>query len=235
MSWSKREMVISDGQKVSAQEPVIISASRSTDIPAFYSDWFLERLRAGYCNWVNPYNREVFRVSFEGTRMIVFWSKNPKPMMERLDELEALGFKNYYFQFTLNDYVREGLESNVPPVEERIETFKALAKRLGKERVIWRYDPLILSDDLTVDALLERIACIGRELRGSTEKLVFSFADILSYRKVNQEVQERQGPAQSVWLCDQQGHRYVQYLPASLQVLLCEFVRGCRSCQSQAA
>ena len=184
MSWSKREMVIGDGQKVSAQEPVIISASRSTDIPAFYSDWFLERLRAGYCNWVNPYNREVFWVSFEGTRMIVFWSKNPKPMMERLDELEALGFKNYYFQFTLNDYVREGLEKNVPPVEERIETFKALAKRLGKERVIWRYDPLILSDDLTVDALLERIACIGRELRGSTEKLVFSFADILDYRKV---------------------------------------------------
>ena len=165
-------------------KPVIVSASRSTDIPAFYADWFLERLRAGYCNWVNPFNREVFRVSFEDVRMIVFWSKNPKPMIERLDELEALGFKNYYFQFTLNDYVREGLEPNVPPVEERIETFKALAKRVGKERVIWRYDPLILSDDLTVDVLLERIARFGRELRDSTEKLVFSFADIQTYRKV---------------------------------------------------
>ena len=168
--------------------PVIVSASRSTDIPAFYADWFLERLRAGYCNWVNPFNRETYRVSFEDARMIVFWSKNPKPMLERLDELEALGFKNYYFQSTLNDYVREGLEPNVPPVEERIETFKALAKRIGKERVIWRYDPLILSDDLTVDALLERIACIGRELRGSTEKLVFSFADIHAYRKVDKNL-----------------------------------------------
>ena len=184
MSWSKREMVIGDGQKVYAQEPVIISASRSTDIPAFYADWFLERLRAGYCNWVNPFNREVFRVSFEDTRMIVFWSKNPKPMIGRLDDLEGMGFCNYYFQFTLNDYVCEGLEPNVPPVEDRLETFKALAKRIGKERVIWRYDPLILSGDLSVDVLLERIARIGKELRGSTEKLVFSFADVQAYRKV---------------------------------------------------
>lgn len=165
-------------------EPVILSASRSTDIPAFYADWFINRIRAGYCCWVNPFNREKFKVSFEKTRMIVFWSKNPKPMIERLDELEALGFRNYYFQFTLNDYVREGLEPNVLKVEERLETFKALAERIGKERVIWRYDPLILSDDLTVDVLLERIARIGKELRGSTEKLVFSFADVLDYRKV---------------------------------------------------
>ena len=165
-------------------EPVILSASRSTDIPAFYVDWFLERLKAGYCNWTNPFNREVFRVSFEDVRMIVFWSKNPKPMIGRLDDLEGMGFCNYYFQFTLNDYVCEGLEPNVPPVEDRLETFKALAKRIGKERVIWRYDPLILSVDLSVDVLLERIARIGKELRGSTEKLVLSFADVQAYRKV---------------------------------------------------
>lgn len=165
-------------------KPVIVSASRSTDIPAFYSEWLMERLRAGYCNWVNPFNREVFRVSFEDARMIVFWSKNPKPMIGRLDDLEGMGFCNYYFQFTLNDYVREGLEPNVPPVEDRLETFKALAKRIGKERVIWRYDPLILSGDLSVDVLLERIARIGKELRGSIEKLVFSFADVQAYRKV---------------------------------------------------
>ena len=75
--------------------PVIVSASRSTDIPAFYSEWLMERLRAGYCNWVNPFNREVFRVSFEDVRMIVFWSKNPKPMMGRFDDLEGMGFCNY--------------------------------------------------------------------------------------------------------------------------------------------
>lgn len=164
--------------------PVIVSASRSTDIPAFYSAWLMNRLKAGYCNWVNPFNRETYRVSFEDTRMIVFWSKNPKPMMDRIDDLEELGFHNYYFQFTLNDYVCEGLEPNVPPVGGRLETFKNLANRIGKERVIWRYDPLILSDDLSVDVLLERIARIGKELRGSTEKLVFSFADVQAYRKV---------------------------------------------------
>lgn len=90
------------------------------------------------------YNGSIREVSFDKTRMIVFWSKNPKPLLERLDEVEALGFRQYYFQFTLNDYVREGLEPNVPPVAERIDTFKRLADRIGKERVIWRFDPLML-------------------------------------------------------------------------------------------
>ena len=168
--------------------PVIVSASRSTDIPAFYADWFLERLKAGYSVWVNPFNQERYRVSFADTRMIVFWSKNPKPMLERLDEVESLGFRQYYFQFTLNDYVAEGLEPNVPPVAERIGTFKRLADRIGKERVIWRFDPLLLSGSLTVDVLLEKIASIGHELQGATEKLVFSFADIQAYRKVGKNL-----------------------------------------------
>lgn len=168
--------------------PVIMSASRSTDIPAFYADWFLERLKAGYSVWVNPFNQERYRVLFNDTRMIVFWSKNPKPMLERLDEVESLGFKQYYFQFTLNDYVTEGLEPNVPPVAERIDTFRHLARRIGKERVIWRFDPLLLSNYLTVDVLLEKIASIGYELQGATEKLVFSFADIQAYRKVDKKL-----------------------------------------------
>lgn len=168
--------------------PVIMSASRSTDIPAFYADWFLGRLKAGYSVWVNPFNQERYRVLFNDTRMIVFWSKNPKPMLERLDEVESLGFKQYYFQFTLNDYVTEGLEPNVPPVAERIDTFRHLARRIGKERVIWRFDPLLLSNYLTVDVLLEKIASIGHELQGATEKLVFSFADIQAYRKVGKNL-----------------------------------------------
>ncbi len=169
-------------------QPVIVSASRSTDIPAFYVDWFIERLKAGYSVWVNPFNQERYRVSFADTRMIVFWSKNPKPMLERLDGVEALGFRQYYFQFTLNNYVAEGLEPNVPPVAERIDTFKRLAKRIGKSCVIWRFDPLLLSDSLTVDILLNRIAEIGHELQGATEKLVFSFADIQTYRKVSKNL-----------------------------------------------
>lgn len=164
--------------------PVIVSASRSTDIPAFYADWFIERVRTGFCDWVNPFNREVHRVSFAKTRMIVFWSKNPRPMLERLDELEGLGYRNYYFQFTVNDYEREGLEPNVPSLASRIETFCKLSEKVGKARVIWRFDPLLLSPSITVDDLLVRVQRIGRELKGCTEKLVFSFADIEAYRKV---------------------------------------------------
>ncbi len=120
-------------------------------------------------------------------------------MLERLDEVEALGFRQYYFQFTLNDYVREGLEPNVPPVAERIDTFKQLAERIGKERVIWRFDPLMLGcaaatsaalpfGGLTIASLLERIGNIGRQLKDCTEKLVFSFIDIGAYRKVQRNL-----------------------------------------------
>ena len=180
--------------------PPILSASRETDIPAFYSDWFVSRLREGWCEWKNMYNGSIREVSFDKTRMIVFWSKNPKPLLERLDEVEALGFRQYYFQFTLNDYVREGLEPNVPPVAERIDTFKRLADRIGKERVIWRFDPLMLgcaadtavgppACSLSIDELLERIGHIGRQLKGYTEKLVFSFIDIGAYRKVQRNLE----------------------------------------------
>ena len=169
-------------------KPVIVSASRETDLPRFYADWFLSRLGIGWCGWKNPFNGKLYNVSFEKTRMIVFWSKNPKPMLEQINRLETLGYKNYYFQFTLNDYDEEGLEPNVPPVEERLETFRALSERIGKERVIWRFDPLLLTDKISVEVLLERIAKIGRRLKGYTEKLVFSFIDIASYKKVKKNL-----------------------------------------------
>lgn len=174
--------------KANTLNPVVVSASRSTDIPAFYADWMLSRLQLGYCTWINPFNRVEFNVSFKNTRLIVFWSKNPKPMLERLAGIEALGFRQYYFQFTLNDYVAEGLEPNVPKVETRIDTFRRLADRIGKERVIWRFDPLLLTDKISIDALLERIGTIGRQLKGYTNKLVFSFIDITPYRKVQRNL-----------------------------------------------
>lgn len=169
-------------------EPVIVSASRETDLPRFYADWFLSRLGIGWCGWKNPFNGKLYKISFADMRMIVFWTKNPKPMLERLDEVEALGFKNYYFQFTLNDYDAERLEPNVPPVAERIDTFKRLATKIGKERVIWRFDPLLLSDKISVDVLLKRIDNIGQQLKEYTEKLVFSFIDIASYKKVQKNL-----------------------------------------------
>lgn len=182
--WEKTQITLDDGTQTDAISPAIISASRATDIPAFFSKWFHHRLKAGYIRWTNPFNaKQIQYVSFHKTRVIVFWSKNPKPLIRYLPEIEAKGI-NYYFQFTLNDYEPEGLEPNVAPLAQRVETFKILAERLGKKRIIWRYDPLMLTDTLTVDILLDRIAHVASLLQGYTERLVISFADIGSYKKV---------------------------------------------------
>ena len=91
---------------------------------------------------------------------------------------------HYYFQFTLNDYEKENFEPNIPKIQERIETFKQLSEKIGKEKVIWRFDPLIQTKDVGIEELLRRVEYVGNQLKGYTEKLVFSFADIENYRKV---------------------------------------------------
>jgi len=183
MKWDKINIRKKDGEVVEAQAPIIISASRSTDIPAFYADWFIQRLKDGYVKWTNPFNGVPLYVSFNKARLIVFWSKNPKPMLKHLDYLDEK-IKNYYFQYTLNDYDKEKFEPNVPNVQSRIETFIKLSERIGKEKVIWRFDPLILTDKIGIDELLKRIENIGNQLKNYTEKLVFSFVDIKLYKKV---------------------------------------------------
>ena len=173
---------LKDNPEPNFNAPVIISASRRTDIPAFHSDWFMHRLREGHVIWENPYNGQETISSFDKTRLIVFWTKNPAPMFDYLDEIDNLGF-NYYFQFTLNDYEDENLEPNIPPLAERINVFQQLSKRIGKERVIWRFDPLILTDEITREKLIEKVQGVGQQLSGFTEKLVFSFAKIKKGKK----------------------------------------------------
>jgi DNA repair photolyase len=165
------------------QAPIIISASRSTDIPAFYAQWFIDRLRAGYVIWYNPFNRKPMYISFKNTKVVVFWTKNPKPLIPYLKELDDRGI-HYYFHFTLNDYEHEGFEPNVPPLAERIDAFRQLSGLIGKEKVIWRFDPLIITPQLTPRDLLKKIWSTGNRLKGCTDKLVFSFIDIKAYRKV---------------------------------------------------
>ncbi len=165
--------------------PLVISASRATDIPAFHSAWFLNRLRAGYCVWVNPFNRKQRQyISFDKCKVIVFWSKNPAPLLPHLDEISDRGIK-FYFQFTVNNYKNEGIEPNVPPLERRIETFVQLSEKIGSEKIIWRYDPIFLTPGLVADEILERIAKLGNQLAPFTKKLVFSFIDIDGYKKVS--------------------------------------------------
>ena len=182
-SWKKIHIQRENGERVDAQAPVIVSASRSTDIPAFYADWFFHRLKVGYSAWTNPFNGVKSYVSYQNTRFIVFWSKNPKPLLLYLEKMQARGI-HCYLQYTLNDYEAEGLEKGVPSLEERIDSFKQLVDKLGKGRVIWRFDPLILTDRIGIDDLLAKIERIGDQLAGYTEKLVFSYADIAAYKKV---------------------------------------------------
>ena len=191
--WSKIEQPREDGIKVQMQAPLIVSASRSTDIPAFYADWFFHRLQKGYSAWTNPFNGVKSYVSYENTRFIVFWSKNPRPLLPHLDYLKERNI-GCYIQYTLNDYEKEGLERGVPNLSERIDTFKQLVNKLGKGRVIWRFDPLLLTDDISIDTLLSKIEFIGDHLQGYTEKLVFSYADILSYRKVRANLEKSHIP-----------------------------------------
>ena len=208
MNWQKVEIVNDDGETVLAQAPIIVSASRSTDIPTFYADWFVERWKAGYVKWKNPFNGVPLYVFFKNTRVVVFWTKNPKPMMKHLDFLDE-NVKNYYFQFSLNDYDKEGFEGKVPRVENRIETFKELSNRIGKEKVVWRFDPLLLTNEIDVKELLKRLEKIGDELYKYTNKLVFSFADIGIYKKVENNLNKAN----------------IQYIEFTLETML-EFAEG---------
>lgn len=187
--WKKVKIQRDNGEMVEAQAPFIVSASRSTDIPAFYADWFFHRLKVGYSAWTNPFNGVKSFVSYQNTRFIVFWSKNPEPLLQHIDYLQERNI-NCYIQYTLNDYVNEGLEKGVPALGKRIDTFKRLVNKLGKGRVIWRFDPLILTDRIGLDELLRKVENIGDQLLGYTEKLVFSYADIASYRKVKANLEK---------------------------------------------
>lgn len=161
---------------------MIISASRRTDIPAFYSSWFMQRIREGYCTVFNPFNRkQVTNVSLlpSDVEVIVFWTKNPKPLFPYLKELEERGFRSY-FQYTLNAYPPE-FEPKVPDLNDRIETFIQLSELIGPKKVIWRYDPIILSNITGYDYHKDMFVKIAQALKGNTQRVVISFVD--SYRK----------------------------------------------------
>ena len=113
-TWNKENLPRENGEVVAMQIPMIVSASRSTDIPAFYADWFFHRLKVGYSAWTNPFNGVKGYVSYKNTKFIVFWSKNPRPLLSHLDYLKERNI-GCYIQYTLNDYEKEGMERGVRP------------------------------------------------------------------------------------------------------------------------
>jgi hypothetical protein len=179
---------------------MIVSASRRTDIPAFYAAWFVNRVRAGFCTVPNPFNaNQVSYVSLrpEDVDAIIFWTRNPRPLLSSLDELDARGYR-YYFQYTILDNPRL-LDRHTPRVDIAVETFQRLADRIGPERVIWRYDPIVLSSATDASFHQDRYAWIAEQLRGCTTRSVISIVDL--YRKAARRLQSL--TAQGVTFSDQ--------------------------------
>ena len=161
---------------------MIISASRRTDIPAFYAEWFMQRLYEQQCIVVNPFNRkQKTTVSLHPADVdaIVFWTKNAEPLIKYLPEIERIGYR-FYFQYTVTSY-DELFEPKVPPLHQRIITFRNLAAAIGPERVVWRYDPIILSNLTDESFHSERFTYILGELKDYCCRVVISFVD--DYRK----------------------------------------------------
>ncbi len=169
---------------------MIVSASRRTDIPAFYGEWLLRRLAAGEVLVRNPMNaHDIGRIALapEAVSCLVLWSKNPAPLLPRLGEMERLGYRHFYFLFTLNPYGPE-VEAALPPLAQRISTFRSLAERLGGDRVLWRYDPIFLNRRYTAEFHLSRFADLAMALAGATERVIVSFVEM--YRKCHRAMRD---------------------------------------------
>lgn len=168
---------------------MIVSASRRTDIPAFYSDWFMNRVRAGFLLTRNPFNyNQVRRVSLapESVDVIVFWTRNSSNLMSFLPDLDARGF-SYYFQYTITGYPRS-IERSVPSPYKAIEQFKNLSSQIGSRRVVWRYDPILLSNFLPIEEHKRLFKKIAEALAGSTHRVVISFSDF--YKKTEKNLRQ---------------------------------------------
>ena len=163
---------------------MIVSASRRTDIPAFYFEWFCNRLRDGCVDVVNPFNRrQVSRISLlpESVDCIVFWTKDPAPMLGRL---EALNAYHYYVQVTITPYDRD-IEANLRPKADIIKTVQELSGILGRTRVVWRYDPILLNERYTIASHLAWFERMLMTLADCVERCVISFLDLYSKAKKN--------------------------------------------------
>lgn len=166
---------------------MILSVSRRTDIPACYADWFMNRIKEGFVSVRNPMypdNVSKIHISKDVIDCIVFWTKDAGPMIERLDELEGY---QYYFQYTLNAYGKE-MEPGVDKTLA-LENFKKLSDKIGPERVIWRYDPILLTDNYTIDWHVEQFTEYAKQLSGYTKRVVISFIDL--YGKATRRTEGR--------------------------------------------
>lgn len=175
---------------------MIISASRRTDIPAFYSEWFMNRIRAGYCTVRNPFNQsQVTRISLapEDVDCIVFWTRDASPLIPHLPELDSRGLR-YYFLYTITGYPQV-LEPRVPPQDEAVGTFRGLSEKIGPDRVIWRYDPILVTSITGFDYHPRHFEELAAQLEGATKRVKVSLTDSYRAAKMRLEVLGESGIA----------------------------------------
>lgn len=173
---------------------MIISASRRTDIPAFYTDWFMNRVRAGYCTVPNPFNRnQISYVSLAPKDLdaIVFWTRNAAPLLPHLSELDERSYR-YYFQYTILDYPRE-IDRKNPTLKAALKTFKQLSNYVGSDRVIWRYDPILFSEKTGASYHLDKFREIAEALNGYTTRSVISIMDFYQKSRKRLRLLKEQG------------------------------------------
>ncbi len=166
---------------------MIISASRRTDIPAFYAKWFMDKIRKGRCVYYNPFNKKGYEISLapEDVDVIVFWSKNFEPMLPYLDELGAK-YRLYFF-YTITG-MGKPLEKNVIHVDRTIRSFQKIAEKFGPNQIQWRFDPIVLTNITNEDFYVERFKYIISRLEGFTSRCYISFVNM--YNKVERNFYE---------------------------------------------
>ncbi len=165
-------------------QPQVISASRRTDIPNHYASWFLQRLSEGFVlvrNVRDPHRVRRVDLSVDAVACIVFWTKNPAPLMEYLP---ALAPYPYYLHYTITGYGTE-MEPRIPPFSESIDRFRRLSDIIGPERIIWRYDPIIITNTYPESYHMDLFGHMASRLKGYTERCVFSFVD--QYRHLERQ------------------------------------------------
>jgi len=163
---------------------MIINTGARTDIPAFFSTWFLNRIKEGFVYVRNPYYKEQvtrYKLTPDVVDCLIFCTKNPRPILSRIHELDA--FASYWF-LTITPYGRE-IEPNAPPVDQVIHDFQILSKELGCHRVCWRYDPIFINERYTVDCHMEEFSEMAKNLSGYTDECVISFIDLYEKTKRN--------------------------------------------------
>ncbi|MBC8204654.1 DUF1848 domain-containing protein [bacterium] len=172
-----------------AEGKIIVSVSRRSDIPAFFGEWFIEKVKQGFVEVPNPFNNSTYRapLSLAETAAFVFWSKNFIPFREKLTILEKIGYQKFLFNYTITG-LPEIFEPHVPPAEKSMEDFIELAKIYGREVMFWRFDPIIISDITGFDYHLLRFGELADKLAAYAGRCIFSFA--FFYHKVKRSLEK---------------------------------------------